>query len=333
MKFVSIPYNDFIYEIFIYEMLCEIFVRAGPDATGANITEFPRANTPELLTKERIAAKLKRVRTGYKKAVDAGRRSGGGRVVLTFYDLCENVWGGSPAVESISGGIDTSAQENHTSVTSDSSLDRQDSVSPDPSVTSNSSFFGDVNEGESSLDSPLLPGEDEESDLNQPLAAPCSSKDRRAKISKFLTDRKDAKMNKKLNCETQMLNCTKEDLQLKRKISDGMDKSDAELSETMNKVHKTMESIGDSIKQGFTLMADVLKQTQAPVTDSFPSLYANYHFPASQATQNLPNNYFGQPRQVAQQYSQPQQYSRPKQYSQPQNIPFCNISNDETPQS
>jgi hypothetical protein len=24
MKFVSIPYNDFIYEIFIYEMLCEI---------------------------------------------------------------------------------------------------------------------------------------------------------------------------------------------------------------------------------------------------------------------------------------------------------------------
>ena len=30
MKFVSIPYNDFIYEIFIYEMLCEIFVRDTP---------------------------------------------------------------------------------------------------------------------------------------------------------------------------------------------------------------------------------------------------------------------------------------------------------------
>ena len=32
MKFVSIPYNDFIYEIFIYEMLCEIFVRVTPMA-------------------------------------------------------------------------------------------------------------------------------------------------------------------------------------------------------------------------------------------------------------------------------------------------------------
>ena len=106
-----------------------------------------------------------------------------------------------------------------------------------------------------------------------------------------------------------------------------MDKSDTELSETMNKVYKTMENIGESIKQGFTLMAEVLKQTQAPVTHSFPSPYANYHFPASQDTQNWPNNYFGQPGQVAQQASQPQQYS------QPQNIPFCNINSDETPQS
>ena len=30
MKFVSIPYNDFINEIFIYEMLCEMFVRDDP---------------------------------------------------------------------------------------------------------------------------------------------------------------------------------------------------------------------------------------------------------------------------------------------------------------
>ena len=36
MKFVSIPYNDFIYEIFIYEMLCEIFVREGPPLLSAN---------------------------------------------------------------------------------------------------------------------------------------------------------------------------------------------------------------------------------------------------------------------------------------------------------
>jgi hypothetical protein len=42
MKFVSIPYNDFIYEIFIYEMLCEIFVRGGgPQAPQFNPTIQP----------------------------------------------------------------------------------------------------------------------------------------------------------------------------------------------------------------------------------------------------------------------------------------------------
>ena len=40
MKFVSIPYNDFIYEIFIYEMLCEIFVRAWLPMVTSNKTFF-----------------------------------------------------------------------------------------------------------------------------------------------------------------------------------------------------------------------------------------------------------------------------------------------------
>ena len=40
MKFVSIPYNDFIYEIFIYEMLCEIFVRATTSLKNKNVFNF-----------------------------------------------------------------------------------------------------------------------------------------------------------------------------------------------------------------------------------------------------------------------------------------------------
>ena len=58
------------------------------------------------MTKERVSAKLKKMRTDHKKAVDSGRKSGGGRVVFTFYNLCESLWGGSPAVESVSTGLD-----------------------------------------------------------------------------------------------------------------------------------------------------------------------------------------------------------------------------------
>ena len=59
--------------------------------------------------KDRIQNKLKRIKLNFRKAVDKGRRSGGGRVVTTFYEECCEIWSGASAVESITGGIDTSS--------------------------------------------------------------------------------------------------------------------------------------------------------------------------------------------------------------------------------
>ena len=307
-----------------YQKIMEIYVERYPTASEENTMDFPRASTPELLTKQRIAAKLKRIRGSYKKAVDSGRRSGGGRVVLTFFDLCERVWGGSPAVESIGNGIDSSALTEED--TQDDSTEKQNSISPVPSLTlSDNSFLDNGDESEISADISLLPGEsDEEDAVEQQPNTSCSSKDRRAKIAKFLKDRKDAKMTKKLNCETQMLNCTKEDLGLKRKIAVSMEKSDTEMSQAMTKVNKTMESIGDSIKHGFALMAEIMKQTQAPSANFFPPQYPASFFPpqsqAPQATQNWIPSYSGQAAGQT-----------PQQVPQPNRIPFAN-NEDEAPQ-
>ena len=41
-----------------------------------------------------IASKIKQTRTKYRKALDAGRQSGEGRVVATIYDLCREIWSG-----------------------------------------------------------------------------------------------------------------------------------------------------------------------------------------------------------------------------------------------
>ena len=64
----------------------------------------------EKLNKGRVTAKLKTIRTGYRKACENGRKSGGGRMVLTFYGLCGNLWGGSPAVTNLSNAIDRPLQ-------------------------------------------------------------------------------------------------------------------------------------------------------------------------------------------------------------------------------
>ena len=60
------------------------------------------------LTKAILTTKLKNIRLKYRKAVDSGRRSGHGRVVLLYYELCDKIWGGSPATEQIEGGLETS---------------------------------------------------------------------------------------------------------------------------------------------------------------------------------------------------------------------------------
>ena len=57
------------------------------------------------------------VRTGYRKACDNGRKSGGGRIAFTFYGLCENLWGESPAVTSPPNDIDSPFQDQLSSTT------------------------------------------------------------------------------------------------------------------------------------------------------------------------------------------------------------------------
>jgi hypothetical protein len=73
--------------------------------------ELPhKTECEKLFTKERLKTKLKRIRFGYKKAVDSGRKSGGGRIVATFYNECCEIWAGSLAVKYTINGIDSSIQ-------------------------------------------------------------------------------------------------------------------------------------------------------------------------------------------------------------------------------
>ena len=55
----------------------------------------------------RLARKVKQLRTKYAAAVRAGKRSGGGRHVYTFYEQCQAVFGGNAAADEIPGGIET----------------------------------------------------------------------------------------------------------------------------------------------------------------------------------------------------------------------------------
>ena len=65
------------------------------------------AYSTDSFTRERIASKIKQIRPKYQKGLDAGRQSRGGRIVAIFYDLCSEIWSGSPAAKSIQAGFET----------------------------------------------------------------------------------------------------------------------------------------------------------------------------------------------------------------------------------
>ena len=84
-----------------YSDILQEFLAAIPENADGNVKDFPHEK--EQITKQIVTSKLKAIRVKFRQAVDSGKRSGHGRVVLLYYELCEQVWCGSPATEQIEG--------------------------------------------------------------------------------------------------------------------------------------------------------------------------------------------------------------------------------------
>ena len=107
-----------------YDDITTLFLSRYPKNQDADDQrEFKHKNPSQEFSKERIVAKIKSLRLKYRKALDTGRRSGGGRVVAQFYDICSHIWSGSPAAEAIQGGIDTSSTASANTSTEANSTD------------------------------------------------------------------------------------------------------------------------------------------------------------------------------------------------------------------
>ncbi|KAK3525313.1 hypothetical protein QTP86_029120, partial [Hemibagrus guttatus] len=113
-----------------YADILALFLEQYPSETS---TEFPHRK--EDITRAIITNKLKAIQGKYRQAVDSGRKNGHGRVVLLFFEVCEQIWGGSPATTTIPFGIETSDMASHrssdsaSSSTLDLSLDASESES------------------------------------------------------------------------------------------------------------------------------------------------------------------------------------------------------------
>ena len=68
----------------------------------------------------------------------------------------------------------------------------------------------------------------------------------------------------KTRSEKRKLDYGEENIKLKRKLIERMDKSDKEFQENLERINRTMENIGFSVQQSVGLLAEILRSRTQP---------------------------------------------------------------------
>ena len=205
---------------------------------------YPHHDAAKHFTKERIISKVKALRNKFKIALDSGRRSGGGKVVAHFYNLCTDIWGGCPAAESITGGIDSSAS------TESSEL------------SSNTGFAADVSESCSD--------ENQETSLaleRDPAVIPKRS------FLEHLKDARHCKLVKNVSYEKQMMQMTKEDMALKKQMMSEIREMNINFAAQMNVLTNSLVNVSNTLTTALNQPQQFYQQQ--PTAQHMPNTMGN----------------------------------------------------------
>ena len=206
----------------------------------------------EIVTKDRISAKIKIIQADFRKAVDSGKKSGGGSVVFTFYSLCQSLWGSSPAVNSIPNSIDS---QDDSSEALESAASHFSST-----VTDEIGLFNDHQKPQENADSSDDAADDEE--VNSNPVGQSQQYPGQEKVKTFLKNHRSQKLSTRMGAEFQMLQFAKEDLNLKRKLLEQLEKLDADFNQNIAKVGRTMDTISNVMQQCLGVLGNLVKGPQ-----------------------------------------------------------------------
>ena len=82
------------------------------------------------------------------------------------------------------------------------------------------------------------------------------------KVKTFLKNRRSKKLSKRMGAESQMVQFAKEDLNLKRRLLEQLEKSDADFNQNIAKVGRTMDTISNVIQQCVGKLGNLAKGSQ-----------------------------------------------------------------------
>ncbi|CAH3118388.1 unnamed protein product [Porites lobata] len=216
-----------------------------PEDAAAIGKDFPHKK--DELTKSVLTSKLKAIRSKYRQAVDNGRRSGHGIVVMIFYEHCSEIWGGSPATAAMPDGLESS--ENHEEISNQRSFDIDLDCEDSPKSSSE-----DIVKTDQSNES-ILDDDSQQTPVSRQVI-----KERRELLSAQLKGHKSERLKRKLPLESQILSISQEELQIKKQMLQRMDTMDKAYSNSMEKLTSNMEKLTGSISDGFALLQRMMCQ-------------------------------------------------------------------------
>ena len=253
-----------------YKDILQLYVDALP-ADGTTFKSYPhKKDEIKLLA---ISSKLKAIRTKFCQAVDSGRRSGHGRVVMIYYELCQELWGGSPATMQIGEGIESY----------DLTQSSQGSSVPTPSTSENSSEQLSGSTDESQVE------EDEEARNKDESDDQAVYKRRREFLETKLKKHREENLKRELPVDAQLLECAQQDLAMKKHLVEQADKVNEKFVANMEHMSKTMDKLTDSIADGFSMLR--MMMCQQPTAMYPPPMYpsASPYTPGSSYSSRMPS--------------------------------------------
>lgn len=223
-----------------YSELNEMFVEKLMlvDQTKAK-GEYPHEVIEFLKDPARLSRKIKQLRNKYATAVRAGKRSGGGRQVFKFYDLCQDVFGGNAAAEQIPGGVET----NH--------------HGPEPI---SGTMVNQENVELSEQKNTIL--EYHENCSGDELFV--SAKAQPTKRRHLITDLRNQKLKKKITTDEQLINIAQKELILQEQMISKI--SEIQQAKAIKSLSESVNSIGQSLSEGFRSIAAVMAQSQGALS-------------------------------------------------------------------
>ncbi|KAM6894895.1 uncharacterized protein PEZ65_022501 [Lycodopsis pacificus] len=202
------------------------------DATHVG-KDFP--HNKDELTKVQLTTKVKAIRVRYRQVVDFGKRSGHGRVVLLYFELCQCIWGGSPATTAIRHGIETGMEVEALGANGSTS------VHGSPSVPSNDRASGSVTSAET-------------------VAS------RRQSLDASLGGHRREKLKRKLSMES----VAQEDLEIKRQLVHRVDTTDAAFLQLMERWSSSMERSSSSMERSMDRLNSNIEVMMRHIVGSRP---------------------------------------------------------------